>query len=51
MWADLHAIGEEDKAGGLKMLVEDQIKKLNDLHQMTKASGSRLNRGHTRSFG
>jgi hypothetical protein len=51
MHADLHAVGEEDKAGGLKMLVEDQIQKLNDLHRRAKASGSRLHRGHVRSFG
>ncbi len=51
MHADLHAVGEEDKAGGLKMLVEDQIKKLNDAHRLSRASGSRLSRGHTRSFG
>jgi hypothetical protein len=51
MHADLHAVGEEDKAGGLKMLVEDQIQKLNAQHLLAKASGSRLHRGHTRSFG
>ena len=51
MYSELHAVGEEDKAGGMKMLVEDQIKKLNDLHQRAKASGSRLKKGYTRSFG
>jgi hypothetical protein len=49
--ADLHAVGEEDKAGGLKTLVDDMIQKLNDAHQRARASGSRLARGHTRSFG
>lgn len=51
MHADMHAIGEEDKAGGLKMLVEDQIKKLNDVYFRSKASGSIVARGHRRSFG
>lgn len=52
MHAELHAIGEEDKAVGLKALVEDQIKKLNDAYRMAKASGSRVAKGRTgRSFG
>jgi hypothetical protein len=51
MHADLHAVGEEDKAGGLKMLAEGMIQKLNQEHQRSRASGSRLARGHARSFG
>jgi hypothetical protein len=51
MHADLHAVGEEDKAGSLKMLVEDMIQKLNANHQMSRASGSRVTRTRTRSFG
>lgn len=52
MHADLHAVGEEDKAGGLKMLVEDQIKKLNDDYRLAKTSGSLLAKGRSgRSFG
>lgn len=51
MHSELHAVGEEDKAGGMKMLVEDQIKKLNDAYTKAKASGSRLATGRTRSFG
>lgn len=51
MHSEMHAVGEEDKAGGMKMLVEDMITKLNNLHLKAKASGSRLGRGHTRSFG
>jgi hypothetical protein len=50
-YAKLHAVGEEDKAGGMKMLVEDQIQKLNNDYLKSKSSGSRLSRGHTRSFG
>jgi hypothetical protein len=51
MHADLHAVGEEDKAGGLKMLAEDQIQKLNANWQRARASGSLLARGRVRSFG
>jgi hypothetical protein len=51
MHADLHAVGEEDKAGGLKMLAEDQITKLNQNWQRARASGSLLARGRVRSFG
>lgn len=51
MHADLHAVGEEDKAGLMKQLTEDAINKLNALHAHAKASGSRLNRMRTRSFG
>jgi hypothetical protein len=51
MHADLHAVGEEDKAGGLKMLCEDMIQKLNDNWKRARASGSLLARGRVRSFG
>jgi hypothetical protein len=51
MHADLHAVGEEDKAGAMKQLAEDMITKLNNDHQRAKASGSRLNRMRVRSFG
>ena len=51
MHSDLHAVGEEDKAAGLKQLVEDQIQKLNAAHLAAKASGSRVTRTRVRSFG
>jgi hypothetical protein len=51
MHADLHAIGEEDKAMGLKAAVEDQITKLNAAHMGSKASGSRVTMPRHRSFG
>ena len=51
MHADLHAVGEEDKAGSLKMLVEDMIQKLNANHALSRASGSRVTRTRVRSFG
>ena len=51
MHADLHAVGEEQSASNLKTLVEDMIKKLNDAHLLAKASGSRVTRTRTRSFG
>ena len=51
MHAFLHAVGEEDKAMGAKQLTEDQIVKLNAQHFMAKASGSRVTRSRTRSFG
>ena len=51
MHADLHAIGEEDKAGLMKQLAEDEIMKLNAAHQRARTSGSRLATGHRRSFG
>jgi hypothetical protein len=51
MHADLHAVGEEDKAGTMKQLAEDMIQKLNANHQKARASGSLLARGHRRSFG
>jgi hypothetical protein len=49
--ATLHAVGEEEKAGGLKQLVEDMITKLNADYQRSKASGSRVHRSRRRSFG
>lgn len=51
MHADLHAVGEEDKAGLMKQLCEDMIAKLNANHQHARASGSLLSRVKTRSFG
>ena len=51
MHADLHAVGEEDKAASLKQLTEDMIQKLNANHAMSRASGSRVTRTRTRSFG
>lgn len=51
MHADLHAVGEEDKAGAMKSLAEDMIQKLNANWQRARASGSMLARGHRRSFG
>jgi hypothetical protein len=48
--SDLYAVGEEQKAQGLKQLAEDMIKKLNDNHLLSKASGSRLTRTRTRRF-
>ena len=49
--ADLYAVGEEQKALGLKQLVDDMIQKLNNDHLLSRASGSRLTRMQTRSFG
>ena len=49
--ADLHAVGEEDKAANMKQLAEDMINKLNADHERAKASGSRLKRSRIRSFG
>jgi hypothetical protein len=51
MHADLHAVGEEDKAGMLKTLVEDMIQKMNAAHRYARASGSKLARTQMRSFG
>jgi hypothetical protein len=51
MHADLHAVGEESKAGDLKRLTEDTIQKLNADDERAKASGSRLTRSRVRSFG
>ncbi len=51
MFSCLHAVGEEDKAMGAKQLTEDTIQKLNANHAMSRASGSRVTRTKTRSFG
>lgn len=51
MHADLHAVGEEQNAANMKQLCEDMIQKLNADHYRSRASGSRLARGHKRSFG
>lgn len=51
MHADLHAVGEEQNAANLKSLAEDIIAKLNAEHLRAKASGSRVTRSRTRSFG
>jgi hypothetical protein len=51
MHADLHAVGEEQTAANMKQLTEDMINKLNQAHLISKASGSRLTRTRTRSFG
>jgi hypothetical protein len=49
--ADLHAIGEEQSSANMKALAEDMIQKLNAAHRYARASGSRIARGHIRSFG
>jgi len=49
--ADLYAVGEEEKAVGLKQLVDTMIQKLNNDHILSRASGSRLTRSRARSFG
>ena len=49
--SNLYSIGEEDKAGAMKQLVEDTINKLNADHLKSKASGSRVTRSKVRSFG
>ena len=51
MQAYLHACEEEQNAANRKGLVEDGIQKLNDEWRLAKASGSRLTRTRTRSFG
>ena len=51
MFAYMHAVGEEQQAALAKQLTEDEISKLNDEWRMAKASGSRLTRTRTRSFG
>jgi hypothetical protein len=51
MHADLHAVGEEDKALGLKTQVDDIIGKLNAQWLVAKASGSRITRTRKRGFG
>jgi hypothetical protein len=51
MFADLHAVGEEQNAANMKSLCDDIIAKLNNVHLRAKASGSRLKRSKIRSFG
>lgn len=51
MHAGLHAVGEEQSAGNMKQLTEDEIQKLNALYLRSKASGSRVTRSRIRSFG
>ena len=51
MHADLHALGEEQTALGLKAQVDEAIAKLNAQHLFAKSSGSRITRTATRSFG
>jgi len=51
MHASLHAVGEEQSAGNMKQLTEDEILKLNALDLRAKASGSRVTRTRSRSFG
>lgn len=51
MHADLHAVGEENSALALKTQVDEAIAKLNAQHLVSKASGSRITRTRTRSFG
>jgi hypothetical protein len=48
--SDLYAVGEEQKALLMKSQVEDEITKLNNVHLMAKASGSRLTRTRRRRF-
>jgi hypothetical protein len=49
--AALHAVGEEQSAANFKQLTDEAIQKLNALHLRAKASGSRVTRSRTRSFG
>jgi hypothetical protein len=51
MQAFMHAVGEEQSAALAKQLTEDGIQKLNAEWAYAKASGSRLTRTRTRSFG
>ena len=51
MHADLHAVGEENQALALKAQVDEAIAKMNAQHLASKASGSRITRTMTRSFG
>jgi hypothetical protein len=50
-FAALHAVGEEESAANFKALTEDTIAKLNAEHLRAKASGSRISKGRSRSFG
>jgi hypothetical protein len=49
--ADLHAVGEEDKAALMKQAADEMIKKLNNDHIKARSSGSLLKRTRRHSFG
>ena len=49
--AALHAVGEEQTAANYKQMSDETIQKLNAAHRYARASGSRLSRTRTRSFG
>jgi hypothetical protein len=49
--AALHAVGEEQTAANYKQMTDETIQKLNAAHRYSRASGSRLSRTRTRSFG
>ena len=49
--AALHAVGEEQSAANYKQMSDETIQKLNAAHRYSRASGSRLSRTRTRSFG
>jgi hypothetical protein len=49
--AALHAVGEEASAANFTQLSDGVIAKLNIQHLVAKASGSRITRTRTRSFG
>ena len=49
--AALHAVGEEQTAANYKQMSDETIQKLNAAHRYSRASGSRLSRTRTRSFG
>ena len=49
--ANLHAVGEEDKAAALATQVDATVNRLNNAWLVAKASGSRVTRTRTRSFG
>lgn len=51
MHADLHAVGEEDKAVMLNGLVKQMIDTLNADHLRARASGQRVSKLRRRSFG
>ena len=49
--ANLHAVGEEDKAAALAAQVDATVNRLNNAWLVAKASGSRVTRTRMRSFG
>ena len=49
--AALHAVGEEQSAANYMQVADTAIQKLNAQHRYSRASGSRLSRTRTRSFG